>query len=168
MKEFDANVNLVYYVFNKDFASHRDKEEDLVQEGMIGLWKACQTFDPARKNSFATYATVCIKNQMAMYIRKETKRVNQTVSLDAFINKEGKDTYIDILAAPEDKPNDAVLLDAIMKEAQNSDCYAILQLKLKGETQAQIAEELGISQSSVSEKIRRFYANIRSKYAQKD
>ena len=65
-------------------------QDDLLQEGMIGLFKAMQHFDPERENSvpFQNYAAVCIDRQMYSAImaarRQKNQPLNTSVSLDAF------------------------------------------------------------------------------------
>ena len=68
------NINLVYSVYNTYFKNtnfYIDKE-DLIGEGMLGLVKAANTYNP-NKNKFSTYAYNCIKNHMINYCNKEFK-----------------------------------------------------------------------------------------------
>ena len=44
--------------------------DDLVQEGMIGLYKAIQSYDDSKEASFKTFASLCITRQMLSAIRK--------------------------------------------------------------------------------------------------
>lgn len=61
------NEKLVYFVINRYFhAYHAD--DDLVQCGRIGLWRACNGFDSSR-GKFSTFATKCIYNEIVREIR---------------------------------------------------------------------------------------------------
>ena len=43
--------------------------EDLIQEGMLGLWNAIREYDPRRDASFRTYAKACIRNRLRSAVR---------------------------------------------------------------------------------------------------
>ena len=47
---------------NKFFIIGAEKE-DMIQEGMIGLYKAIQSFDLDKQNSFKTFANLCLERQ---------------------------------------------------------------------------------------------------------
>lgn len=59
--------------------------EDLIQEGMIGLFKAIRDFDPGRDASFITFATLCVSRQMYSAVsasgRKKHLPLNSYISL---------------------------------------------------------------------------------------
>ena len=48
--------------------------EDVVQEGMIGLFKAIRNYDPEREASFKTYADTCINSQIITAIKNANLR----------------------------------------------------------------------------------------------
>lgn len=82
MNDLDAlireNKPLVYLVINRDFPEYA-MDDDVIQEGMIGLWYAAKAYDPA-KAKFSTLAVPAIRNNIGMYLRKQ-KQAN-IVSLD--------------------------------------------------------------------------------------
>ena len=61
--------------------------EDLIQEGMIGLFKAVRDYDSGRDASFFTFAQLCISRQMYTAVqaskRKKHLPLNTYVSLDS-------------------------------------------------------------------------------------
>lgn len=69
---FNRNMKLVHYVAQKrfGFVDSDPSYDDYAQEGFIGLMRACETFDESKGYQFATYAIICIRNQIAMYLRK--------------------------------------------------------------------------------------------------
>ncbi len=67
-ERFEQNQKLVYFVINTHFAAIKDQREDLIQVGMMGLWKACLKYED-NKSRFSTFAIRCIKNEVLMYIR---------------------------------------------------------------------------------------------------
>lgn len=63
-------------------------KEDLIQEGMIGLFKAIREYDPGRNDSFAAFAGLCITRQMYTAIKasntKKNQPLNNYVSFDLY------------------------------------------------------------------------------------
>jgi len=62
---------LVRKTARKNFPD-RVKDQDLLQCGLIGLWEAAETWD-AKKSTFTTYATYCVKHNILDYLRSESK-----------------------------------------------------------------------------------------------
>lgn len=158
MVDFEENVGLVYYVFNTFYQDYRSMEDDLLQEGMMGLWKACQTFDVLRGVGFSTYAVKVIKNAMGMYVRKETRRPKE-YSLDKLVNDEVGMPFLNLVAYDEKEVDEEseYVIQVLLKVANDNDCKYLIEMKLKGMKQVDIAKELGIHQSTVSERLRRIY-----------
>lgn len=69
------NMRLVYHMYGKigDGPIKENYKEDIISEGMLGLCKAADTFDESRGVRFSTYAAMCIRNAMLMFIRKTKK-----------------------------------------------------------------------------------------------
>ena len=86
--------------------------DDLIQEGMIGLFKAVQDYRPDREASFRTFAGLCIDRQLYSAVKNSTRQkhipLNSYVSLNKPIYEEDSDrTLLDIIsgvkvANPED------------------------------------------------------------------
>ncbi len=61
-------------------------KEDVIQEGMIGLYKAIRAFDPAKQVPFVSFASYCIMAQITDAVRKSNRQkhqiLNESVSLD--------------------------------------------------------------------------------------
>ena len=85
------------HIVKKYYALPGD-QEDLVSIGTIGLMKAVDTFDAARKARFSTYASRCIENEIRMQFRRERKNA-QTVSLQEALEADGESalTLTDVL-----------------------------------------------------------------------
>lgn len=157
------NLRLVAHVAKKYYAAAAT-QDDLVSIGTIGLIKAVDTFDPARRVRFASYASQCIENEMRMYLR-HTRREGTPLSLQEPLESSGNDsgtlTLADVL------PDDAVMeedcerrdlagrLRTLVRDLPPRDAHIlILRYGLDGRgelTQQAVAERLGISRSYVSE-----------------
>lgn len=61
------------------------EQEDLIQEGMIGLFKAVQGYQPGKNASFSTFANLCVERQMCKAIeisgRQKHRPLNTYISL---------------------------------------------------------------------------------------
>lgn len=78
------------------------ESDDMVQEGMIGLFKAIQSFDLEKNNTFKTFANLCIERQLITAIKTSNRQkhqpLNSSFSLNLAAYDENEDTeVIDIL-----------------------------------------------------------------------
>ena len=92
--------------------------DDLIQEGMIALYKAINSYDPShRTGSFAAYASTCISNHLYNVIkganRMKNAPLNQSVSLDAPISGASSETRTFADTLPPDIQSDPaqILID---------------------------------------------------------
>ena len=66
------------------------EQEDLIQEGMIGLYKACQSFDAQSGSSFKSFAYLCIKRQLQSAIKAANRQKNVALNTAlSFSSKNG-------------------------------------------------------------------------------
>ncbi len=78
------------------------ENDDMLQEGMIGLFKAIQSFDLEKNNSFKTFANLCIERQLITAIKSSNRQkhmpLNSSYSLNIAAYDDNEDTSImDIL-----------------------------------------------------------------------
>ncbi len=144
--------------------------EDLVQEGMIGLYKAIRDYDASREASFYTFAALCINRQTAKAIeaanRGKNQPLNESISLDAESGSEGSVIYENLLmqmASPEtiyiDQESEAHLRASISAKLSSYE-RKVLSLYLEGYTYVQIADELSKSAKSVDNAIQRIKGKV--------
>lgn len=81
-------------------------QEDIIQEGMIGLYKAIIDFDKGKLASFKGFATLCITRQIITAIKTATRKkhipLNTYISLNKPVYDEETDqTLIDVIAEPK-------------------------------------------------------------------
>lgn len=65
------------------------ERDDLVQEGLIGLYKAVKSFDGGKRANFKTFAEVCIVRQMITAVKSSTRKKNNP--LNHYISIHGTD-----------------------------------------------------------------------------
>ncbi len=138
--------------------------DDLIQEGMIGLYRACQKFS-ADNASFKTFAYICVRRQIQSAIksanRQKNKMLNNYVSLDnqggfkLNENTSGEDAIL-ILPSNTLSPDNQIiekenLLEMVesIKKALSSLELRVLTLYLKGNSYQAIANMLGKNSKSV-------------------
>ena len=163
-KLIERNLRLVVYIAKK-FDNTGIGVEDLISIGTIGLIKAINTFNPAKKIKLATYASRCIENEILMYLRRNNK-TRMEVSIDEPLNVDwdGNELLLsDILGTEEDAiykdlENEAekkVLIRAIGRLSGREQMIIRMRFGLGTEdgeekTQKEVADMLGISQSYIS------------------
>lgn len=146
--------------------------EDLVQEGMIGLYKAIKTFKKGKTASFMTYAGTCIKNQIQTAVRIASSEKNMVLSTALPIER--NDSFDDeeeeieiVLPSPLPKPDEKVEnkenFETITKQIVKS--LSQLELKilisyLKGYNYSEIAQQNNISKKSVDNALSRIKTKL--------
>ena len=81
------------------------EKEDIIQEGLIGLYKAIKSFDPEKQNSFKSFANLCIKRQLITAIKSSNRQkhmpLNSYLSLNmsAYDNEDDDTSIYDIFDA---------------------------------------------------------------------
>lgn len=173
----DKYKNLVRSKAKSMFILGADSE-DLIQEGMIGLFKAVRDYDMGRDASFYTFAELCISRQMytAVQASKRQKHLplNTYVSLDSGNSpadgdeKEGLN-LTELLAdraelSPEelflDKERVAYLEKAIEEELSDFE-RQVLDLYMTGMSYTQIAKVLGRDEKATDNALQRLKAKIK-------
>lgn len=102
--------NYVYSKANTYFLVGADKD-DVAQEGLIGLYKAAQEYDPSMNCSFKHFAGICISRQIITAIKAATRKkhgpLNSYISLDKPEDYEGEDAFEGIMEV--ENPEDIVI-----------------------------------------------------------
>ena len=95
----DKYKEIVNSKVGKYFIIGADKE-DIIQEGMIGLYKAIKDFNDAKQNSFKTFANLCIERQLITAIKTSNRQkhmpLNSYLSLNttAYDNEDDSGTEL--------------------------------------------------------------------------
>ena len=146
------------------------ENEDLIQEGMIGLIKAVRDFDVTQKTSFSSFAELCVSRQMYSAIeasnRKKHLPLNSYVSLYEDSEQVGEGRSLPLIDTIESsKENDPEVLyfgkeytEAFaeqLKELLSPLENHVLYLHLMGTDYRTIAELLGESPKSVDNALQR-------------
>ena len=169
----EHNLRLVVYIARR-FENTGVNIEDLISIGTIGLIKAVGTYKPSKNIKLATYASRCIENEILMHLRKITGQKSE-VSFDEPLNTDwdGNELLLsDILGTDSDlvmQPIEAdvdrkLLWDAVEKLSERERTIITLRFGLDGrreQTQKEVADLLGISQSYISRLEKRIIARLK-------
>ena len=138
--------------------------EDLLQEGMLGLFRAMRDYDSGRETAFSTYAWLLVSRQMYTAIeaagRKKHQVLNQSVSISEL--EEGQeDMQLGPVRSPEDiyfgRENARTLLKRIEEKLSPME-RQVLKLYLEGEDYQQISLEMGKPPKSIDNALQRIRA----------
>ena len=150
--------------------------EDLIQEGMIGLFKAIRDYDIGRDASFATFADLCVARQMYTAVqaagRKKHAPLNSYVSLYAGNGSDKTEEdkkLLDSLVSRDEQNPEELLIDrenveriekAIESELSSFE-RQVLDLYLTGMKYTEIARVLGKDDKSTDNALQRCRSKIR-------
>jgi RNA polymerase sporulation-specific sigma factor len=161
---------LVHKIVNKyAWMSPAHSRDDLVQEGLLGVIKAIETFEPERGTRFMTWAYPKIRGAVAGVARKEKKHPKYAISLemsdwaknledpnqyevrDEILAKMVKDLVIDGCGSTDSKRAQIV-------------CDRFGLLGHKALRQGEVAKKHGLTKQAVQSHLARFHKIIRQKH----
>ncbi len=155
------NKSLSYFIAGAD-------RDDIIQEGMIGLFKAVRDFSSERGVTFKTFADVCVTRQILTAVKNASRQkhapLNFYISLNKSVNDGDDDsTLADILGQTK-----ALNPEEIFIEKENADTlgqemarllsdfeFQVLSLYLQGKSYVEIGKEIGKTPKSVDNALQR-------------
>lgn len=184
----DGEGSITEYLMNKYKNLVRSKaksmyilgadSEDLIQEGMIGLFKALRDYDSGRDASFLTFADLCVSRQMYTAVQASRRQkhipLNTYISLYANVgtNREGEQEKLEnVLTARADQSPEEVVIDkenvvqlerAIEQELSGFE-KQVLDLYLTGMGYQQIAKVLGKDDKSTDNALQRIKTKLKKR-----
>ena len=175
----ERNLRLVVFIARR-FESTGINLEDLISIGTIGLIKSISTYRSDKNIKLATYSSRCIENEILMFIRKISNQKTE-VSLDEPINMDydGNELLLsDILGTEEDTVTcaleeevDLYLLRQALEQLPHREKQIIcMRFGLQGyreQTQKEVAEVMGISQSYISRLEKRIMQRLKKEMLMK-
>lgn len=160
-KHFVKTKSRSYFLIGAD-------REDIIQEGMIGLYKSIRDFRGDKLSSFKAFAELCVTRQIITAIKTATRQkhipLNSYVSLDKPIYEEDSDrTLLDIICGNKvSDPEELIInkeeyddiegkMDEILSELERE----VLVLYLDGRSYQEIAEDLDRHVKSIDNALQR-------------
>ncbi len=166
-KELAKKKSSAYFIIGGD-------NEDVIQEGMIGIFKAIREFREDKNASFRTFAEICVNRQIISAIRKANLRKHQILNESVSLSQEGsygyeddEKTLEDRLPAKDDDPESLMLMKEVVEflKADSGEIFSPLEKKiwgkmLQGKGYREIASELHRSSKTVDNAIQRIKKKI--------
>lgn len=136
--------------------------EDLVQEGMIGLYKAIKNYSADKAATFSTFASLCIRRQIQSAVRNASAKKNKALASAVPIMDEDSDDTGVYLIADGESP-DSILIhrqtsQAIFEELKKLLSpleYDVLKYYLSGLSYQQIASKTKQTKKSIDNALSR-------------
>ena len=144
--------------------------EDIIQEGMIGLYKAVRDYNEEKNASFRSFAELCVNRQMITAIKAATRQKHQPLNSYVSLNKpvyeeESEQTYMDFLQSssgsllnPEalliGQENKSFLEDQMVKNLSSFETR-VLVLYLQGRSYFEISRVLDKPEKSIDNALQR-------------
>ena len=170
----DKYKNLVRSKAKSMFILGADNE-DLIQEGMIGLFKAVRDYDTGRDASFSSFAELCINRQM--YTAVQASRRQKHFPLNTYVSLDGEESgdereglNLTELLADRTKLNPEELfldkervdyLEHVIEEELSDFEKQVLDLYITGMSYTQIARVLSRDEKATDNALQRLKAKIR-------
>ena len=145
------------------------EKDDIVQEGLIGLFKAIKSYKPDKHNSFKTFANMCIERQLITAIKTSNRQKHQPLNSYLSLNmsaydEESDDTSImevfdscliedplDTITKKEYYTNIENTIDKSLSDFEKK----VLNRYMNGESYVEIAEKLDSPVKSIDNAIQR-------------
>ncbi len=156
-------------------------KEDLIQEGMIGMYKAIRDFRSDKLSSFRAFAELCITRQIITAIKTATRQkhipLNSYVSLNKPIYDEDSDrTLLDVITGNKvTDPEELIIsreefseIEEKMGELLSSLEWQVLMYYLEGKSYQEIAEDLGRHVKSIDNALQRVKRKLEKYLAERD
>ncbi len=174
----ERNLRLVVFLAKK-FENTGVGLEDLISIGTIGLIKAINTFHVDKNIKLATYASRCIENEILMFLRKNQGRREISIDEPLNVDWDGNELLLsDILTVDEDcvyrrvecAEEKRAIHEALAKLPPRE--RQIIEMRFgigggKEQTQKEVADRLGISQSYISRLEKRIIDRLREEIREK-
>ncbi len=161
--------NLVNMKVGKYFIIGAEKE-DIVQEGMIGLFKAIKSFNEEKQNTFKSFANICIERQLITAIKSSNRQkhmpLNSYLSLNTAAYDNNEEDSVELIDTFNSKtiedPLETVMKQEYYQEVQNAVNKSLSKFEkqvldrfIKGESYIAIAKRLDAPVKSVDNAIQR-------------
>ncbi len=157
-----------YFLIGADF-------DDILQEGMIGLYKAIVGYNNDKNDSFSSFASMCIHHQIQNAVKVANSKKNKPLNDYVSINIEGRVSNNDedkpkiILEATDkcaeqlslDKENTNILYNKIREQLKDVQ-YEVLLMYLSGYSYTEIAKNLKLSNKNVDNNIQAIKRKLRN------
>ncbi|MEX1378288.1 MAG: RNA polymerase sporulation sigma factor SigH [Eubacteriales bacterium] len=160
-KNFVLSKSRPYFLIGAD-------KDDLIQEGMIGLYKAIMDYDQGKNASFKTFATLCITRQIITAVKASTRQkhnpLNSYLSLDKPLFDENTDmTVVETMVSEQNNEPEEQIIHSedleYIRHAIDTQLTTmekkVLKLYLQGRSYKEISDSLKKTPKSIDNALQR-------------
>ena len=149
------------------------ENDDLIQEGMIGLFKAVRDYQPDKDATFQTFASICVDRQIYNAIQSSNRQKHQPLNSYVSLSEQGGeneehlgDTWVEnpesIIIDQENVENLEQEITTTLSPMENQ----VLEYYLAGTGYGEIAELMGKTPKSIDNALRRIRTKIKEQLEQ--
>ena len=146
------------------------EREDVIQEGMIGLFKAIKDFNPEKQNTFKSFANICVERQLITAIKSSNRQkhmpLNSYLSLNTAAYDNNDENSVELIDTFDSKtvedPLETIMKEEYYNEIQNAVNKSLSKFEkqvldrfIKGESYVTIAKRLDSPVKSVDNAVQR-------------
>ena len=162
-------ISREYFLIGADF-------DDLIQEGMIGLYKAISVYDETKNHNFSAFASLCIHRQLQNVVKNANRKKNSPLNMYVPIkyydgsNSSDEERFVNLVIVDDssnieqnyiDKEMNAILVSKI-KEILSVQQFNVLKMFLNGESYVNIAKTLNITKKQVDNMLQAIKKKLRT------
>ncbi len=150
--------------------------DDLIQEGMIGLYKAIGIYDETKNHNFSAFASLCIHRQLQNAVKNANRKKNNPLNTYLPIkyfdgsSSSDEDNVLKLVIVDDnsnieqnyiDKEINTIMMSKV-KEILTDEQFSILKLFLNGDSYSNIAKQTGITTKQVDNMLQAIKKKLRS------
>lgn len=150
--------------------------DDLIQEGMIGLYKAIGIYDETKNHNFSAFASLCIHRQLQNAVKNANRKKNNPLNTYLPIkyfdgsSSSDEDNVLKLVIVDDnsnieqnyiDKEINTIMMSKV-KEILTDEQFSILKLFLNGDSYSDIAKRSGITTKQVDNMLQTIKKKLRS------
>lgn len=135
--------------------------DDIIQEGMIGLFKAVYVYNPQKNHNFGSFATLCIERQIQTAIknanRKKNSPLNSYVPISQFDDRDDDEEKLKLVLADDgsdieqnyiNKELNVVVMSKV-KSLLTDEQFKLLKMFLNGKSYVEMAEAMNVTTKQI-------------------
>lgn len=166
----EENMGLVYMVINRYYNSYTEHYmEELVQIGMIALFKTIKSYDESKGVKFSTLATKVIKNDLYTFVTDGIKKYNGVTdgtctSMYASNGEDEDSNLLNLLECEQDYSNAQAseIVQFILTKDENT--QTMVKMLVEGYTYSEIGNAIGVSKQRVGQMVIKLRKDIQNNF----
>ncbi len=148
--------------------------DDIIQEGMIGLFKAVYSYQPEKNHNFGSYASLCIEHQIQTAIknanRLKNNPLNSYVPISQFDDRNDDEEKLKLVLVDDDSNFEQNYINrelntevmAKIKNMLSAEQFKLLKMFLNGKSYVEMATALNITTKQVDNNLQAIKKILRS------